>query len=124
MSNTSTNSTSPPANCQDGPSCPVNCPNRRTEARKPVLGGGYVFALIVASLLAIQSIDASYKRVNGEEDLIFATKTPSSSILVIGLTLVGLGLGIEIDKSIIHFGSQRLLKGLIHYSSSEEKAGE
>jgi len=124
MSNTSQNSTSPPKDCQEVSSCPIDCPNRHKEARKPVLGGGYVFALIVASLLAIQSFDASYKRINGEEDLIFATKTPSSSILVIGLTLVGLGLGIEIDKSILHFGSQKLLKGLIHYSSSEGELKE
>lgn len=100
--------------------CPLTCPNRHTINRKTVVGGGYIFALIVAALLGIQSLDASYKRVNGEEDFNFATKSPPSVILIIGLTLIGLGLGIEIDKTTIFSSTKELMKGFVDSSSNEE----
>jgi uncharacterized membrane protein YczE len=99
----------------------VDCPNRHSAKRRTVVGGGYIFALIVALLLGIQSLDASYKRVNGEENVTFATKSPPSAILIVGLTLVGLGLGIEIDKSILSASSKGFVKSLVtHYVSEEE----
>lgn len=101
--------------------CPVDCPNRHSEKRRTVVGGGYIFALIVALLLGIQSLDASYKRVNGEENVTFATKSPPSAILIVGLTLVGLGLGIEIDKSILSASSKGFIKSIVtHYVAEEE----
>lgn len=105
------------SNCQIN--CPINCPNRYSKARRPVLGGGYIFALIVALILAIQSVDGSYKRVDGEEDIIFATKSPPSALLVIGLTLIGLGLGVEIDKSFFLSSSKQLLRGIVISSPDE-----
>lgn len=100
--------------------CPIDCPNRQLKARKPVLGGGYIFALIVAVILGMQCLEASYKRIHGEEDFLFATKSPPSAILIVGLTLIGLGLGIEIDKTIIASNTKGLIRGLVHYSQSEE----
>ncbi|HEY9676248.1 MAG TPA: hypothetical protein V6D11_32700 [Waterburya sp.] len=99
--------------------CPLSCPNRQTRTRRTVVGGGYIFALIVAALLGIQSLDASYKRVNGEEDFNFATKSPPSVILIIGLTLIGLGLGIEIDKTTIASSTKELINGFVDSSSNE-----
>jgi len=101
-------------------SCPINCPNRQTKAKQRVLGGGYLFALIVAMLLGLQCLDASYKRVHGEEDLLFSTKSPPSAMIIAGLTLIGLGLGIEIDKSMISSAAKSLLGGLGNSSKSEE----
>lgn len=101
-------------------SCPINCPNRQTKTKQRVVGGGYLFALIVAVLLGLQCLDASYKRVRGEEDLLFSTKSPPSAIIIAGLTLIGLGLGIEIDKSMISSTAKSLLGGLANSSSSEE----
>lgn len=101
--------------------CPIDCPNRHSAKGRTVVGGGYLFALIVALLLGMQSLDASYKRVNGEEDVTFATKSPPSAILIMGLTLVGLGLGIEIDKSILSATSKGFVKSIVtHYVSEEE----
>jgi hypothetical protein len=101
--------------------CPVDCPNRHSGKSRTVVGGGYIFALIVALLLGIQSLDASYKRVNGEENVTFATKSPPSAILIVGLTLVGLGLGIEIDKSILSASSKGFVKSIAnHYVSENE----
>ena len=101
--------------------CPLHCPNRQTRARQRVVGGGYLFALIVAALLGMQSLNASYKRINGEEDFLFATKSPPSAILIIGLTLIGLGLGIEIDKKTITSSAKVLFNGLVDSSATEEK---
>jgi uncharacterized membrane protein YczE len=100
--------------------CPIDCPNRQTNARKPVLGGGYLFALIVAVILGIQCLDASYKRVHGEEDFLFSTKSPPSAILITGLTLIGMGLGIEVDKTILASTAKGLIRGLVNYSKAEE----
>lgn len=112
---------SSPQSFEENSSCPIDCPNRRSQDRQPVLGAGYIFSLIVATLLAFQSLDASYKRVNGEEDIIFATKSPPSTVLVIGLTLIGLGLGIEIDKSIISLNPKELIRGIVDYSQEEDE---
>lgn len=98
----------------------MDCPNRRAKARQPVVGGGYLFALIVAVLLGMQCLEASYKRVHGEEDLLFATKSPPSAILIAGLTFIGLGLGIEIDKTMVLSSTKDLLRGLISDSKTEE----
>lgn len=111
---------SSPAPPEENHNCPINCPNRQPKGRQPVLGGGYIFALIVALILAFESLDASYKRVQGVEDIVLATKSPPSYILVIGLTLIGLGLGIEIDKSVFFSNSKELIKGMIASSLSEE----
>jgi|ERR687886_316578 hypothetical protein len=100
--------------------CPIDCPNRKPKPRQPVLGGGYIFALIVAVLLALQCLDASFKRVHGEDDFLFATKSPPSALLIAGLTLIGLGLGIEIDKRMISSSAKGLLTGLVNSSKSEE----
>lgn len=112
---------SPVTPSESSDNCPINCPNRRSKAKQPVLGGGYLFALIVAILLGMQCLDASYKRINGEEDFLFATKSPSSVILITGLTLIGLGLGIEIDKTMLSLGAKSILQGLLHSSNHEEK---
>ncbi len=116
---TDSNSSAMPPTPKESHSCPFDCPNRRHKARQPVVGGGYIFALLVAVILAIQSFDASYKRVHGEEDVVFATKTPPSTILILGLTLIGLGLGIEIDKTAIFSSTKGLLGGLVNDSKSE-----
>jgi hypothetical protein len=100
--------------------CPIDCPNRQTNARKPVLGGGYLFALIVAVILGIQCLDASYQRVRGEEDFLFSTKSPPSAILIAGLTLIGMGLGIEVDKTILASSTKGLIRRLVNYSQVEE----
>jgi hypothetical protein len=102
--------------CQN---CPMDCPNRQSSARQRVLGGGYIFALIVALLLAMQCLDASYKRVHGEDDFLFATKSPPSALLIAGLTFIGLGLGIEIDKTMISSTAKALLRGIVNDSQSE-----
>lgn len=99
--------------------CPINCPNRQGKEKQPVVGGGYLFALIVAIFLGIQSFDASYKRIHGKEDFIFATKSPPSILLITSLTLIGLGLGIEIDKTMVSSTAKGLLGGLIDTSKSE-----
>jgi len=99
--------------------CPIDCPNRQSKARQRVLGGGYIFALIVALLLAMQCLDASFKRVHGEDDFLFATKSPPSALLIAGLTLIGLGLGIEIDKTMISSTAKGLLRGIVNNSQSQ-----
>jgi hypothetical protein len=99
--------------------CPIDCPNRQSKSRQPVLGGGYIFALIVALLLAMQCLDASYKRVHGEDDFLFATKSPPSALLIAGLTFIGLGLGIEIDKTMISSTAKGLLRGMVNDSQSQ-----
>jgi hypothetical protein len=99
--------------------CPIDCPNRQSKARQRVLGGGYIFALIVALLLAMQCLDASFKRVHGEDDFLFATKSPPSALLIAGLTLIGLGLGIEIDKTMISSTTKGLLRGIVNDSQSQ-----
>jgi hypothetical protein len=99
--------------------CPMDCPNRQSSARQRVLGGGYIFALIVALLMAMQCLDASYKRVHGEDDFLFATKSPPSALLIAGLTFIGLGLGIEIDKTMISSTAKALLRGIVNDSQSE-----
>lgn len=101
-------------------SCPMNCPNRGAKSRQPVVGGGYIFALIVAVLLGMQCLEASYKRVQGQEDFLFATKSPPSAILIAGLTFIGLGLGIEIDKTMLMSSTKDLLRGLLSDSKTEE----
>ena len=93
----------------------VNYPTRNHNEKQPIVRGGYVFALIVAMILGFQSLEASYERVNGEENISFATKSVPSSLLVSGLTLIGLGLGIEIDKSTISSKS----KGIIEVGEKE-----
>ncbi len=105
-----------PENCHN---CPIDCPNRQSKARQRVLGGGYIFALIVAILLAMQCLDASFKRVHGEDDFLFATKSPPSALLIAGLTLIGLGLGIEIDKTMISSTAKGLLRGIVNDSQSQ-----
>lgn len=105
---------------QECDNCPIDCPNRQTTARKPVLGAGYIFALIVAVILGMQCLEASYKRVHGEEDVLFSTKSPPSTVLIVGLTLIGLGLGIEIDKTMITSSTKGLIRGLVNYSKSED----
>ena len=100
--------------------CPLNCPNRQANTKHTVIGGGYLFALIVAVFLGIQSFEASYKRIHGEEDFLFTTKSPPSILLISSLTLIGLGLGIEIDKTMISSTAKGLLGSLINTSNSEE----
>ncbi len=110
---------SSPAPSEQNHNCPVSCPNRQSHGRKPVLGAGYIFALIVAVIIGFESLEASYKRVNGEEDFLFNTKSPPPTILIAGLTLIGLSLGIEIDKSILLSGSKELLKSFVSSDKSE-----
>ncbi|AOY83987.1 hypothetical protein BJP36_32745 [Moorena producens JHB] len=98
----------------------VNYPTRNHNEKQPIVRGGYVFALIVAMILGFQSLEASYERVNGQENISFATKSAPSSLLVSGLTLIGLGLGIEIDKSTIFSKGKGIIQLLVNSSMDEE----
>lgn len=60
---------------------------------------GFVFSLFIAGLLASQSIDLSYSNGKDGESLNLKTKTPDIAWLIICTPLIGLGLGVELDKS-------------------------
>lgn len=60
---------------------------------------GFVFSLFVATLLATQGIDFSYSNGKDGEALVLKTKTPDIAWLIICTPLIGLGLGVEVDKS-------------------------
>ncbi len=77
--------------------CPATCPRRQQNSR---LGAGYVFSAIVSLLLALSCVHISYRlHADRTEELLVATQTPPDHVLIVALTLIGLGLGIEIDKS-------------------------
>ena len=107
-------------NCEASTSGLVNYPTDNHNEKQPIVRGGYIFALIVAMILGFQSLEASYERVNGEENISFATKSAPSSMVVTGLTLIGLGLGIEIDKSTISSKSKGILELLVSYYMEQE----
>lgn len=71
-----------------------NKPHRTTP-----VGAGYLFALIVALILGSQMVDFRYSKSKGEEDILLATKQPGVAWVLSCTLLIGLGLGIEIDKS-------------------------
>lgn len=62
-------------------------------------GAGFVFSLIMSVLLASQAIDWSYSKSPDREEVILKSKTPDALWLIICSPLIGLGLGIEVDKS-------------------------
>ncbi|NET85897.1 MAG: hypothetical protein F6J94_29620 [Moorea sp. SIO1F2] len=107
-------------NCEASTSSLVNYPTRNHNDKQAIVRGGYIFALIVAMILGFQSLEASYERVNGEENISFATKSPPSSLLVSGLTLIGLGLGIEINKSTIFSKGKGIIQLLVNSSMDEQ----
>ncbi|NEO12371.1 MULTISPECIES: hypothetical protein [unclassified Moorena] len=99
----------------------VNYPTDNHNEKQPIVRGGYVFALMVAMILGFQSLEASYERVNGQENISFATKSPPYSLVVTELTLIGLGLGIEIDKSTIFSKGKGIIQLLVNSSMDEEE---
>lgn len=92
------------------PDCPHECPNRR-PAKSASVGGGYIFSLIVTLFLASQCFQFSYQRQSGAEDLSFSSQVPPVHVLVGCLALIGLGLGIEIDKSSVTGAIAQALTG-------------
>lgn len=107
-------------NSQASTSGLVNYPTDNHNEKQPIVRGGYVFALIVAIILGFQSLEASYERVNGQENISFATKSPPYSLVVTQLTLIGLGLGIEIDKSTVLSKSKGIIQLLVNSCIDEE----
>lgn len=65
---------------------------------KPVRAG-FLFSFFVAALLATQSINFSYSKGKGGEEVVLRTQTPDILWLIICTPLIGLGLGVEVDKS-------------------------
>ena len=98
----------------------VNYPTDNHNQKQPIVREGYIFALIVAMILGFQSLEASYERVNGEENISFATKSAPSSMVLTGLTLIGFGLGIEIDKSTIFSKGKGIIQLLVNSCMDEE----
>lgn len=70
---------------------------------------GYCFALLLSLILVGSQLKGSYRKENGEENLTLELTPPNKELLVFILPLIGLSLGVEVDKARLREIARRLL---------------
>lgn len=86
------------------------------------VGAGFLFSLLMSFVLFSQAIDFSYSKAKGDEEIVLKGKTPDILWLLVCAPLIGLGLGVEVDKSSIGKAIASSVKGRM--GVAEEKEGE
>ena len=78
--------------------CPMTCPNRMSRLGK---GYSFLFSLALTALLAWQSVDLKYSRIDGLE---IKTRDVPLALLLPSLILIAGALGINTDPIAQKFG--------------------